>query len=47
MVIAALPFSFVMVLMGVSMIKAIYNDSRRISAGVASTSAETSAEPAE
>ena len=46
MVIAALPFSFVMVLMGVSLIKAIYNDSRRISVGVASTSEELSAEPA-
>ena len=46
MVIAALPFSFVMVLMGVSLIKAIYNDSRRKSAGVASTSAELNAEPA-
>ena len=46
MVIAALPFSFVMVLMGVSLIKAIYNDSRRIAAGVAATSAEMNAERA-
>ncbi len=34
MVIGALPFSFVMVLMGIALIKAIYNDGRRMSQGV-------------
>lgn len=37
MVIAALPFSLAMVLIGISLIKAIYNDGRRISEGVATT----------
>lgn len=37
MVIAALPFSFAMVLMGFALIKAIINDSRRNAAGVSST----------
>ncbi|WP_420863464.1 BCCT family transporter [Algirhabdus cladophorae] len=37
MVIGALPFSFVMVLMCLSLIKAIYNDGRREAAGVATT----------
>lgn len=37
MVIAALPFSFAMMLMGISLIKAIINDSRRSAAGVAAT----------
>jgi choline-glycine betaine transporter len=34
MVIGALPFSFVMVLMGISLIKAIYRDGLRIKAGL-------------
>ncbi|WP_224814327.1 BCCT family transporter [Hasllibacter sp. MH4015] len=37
MVIGALPFSLVMVLMGLSLIKAVINDGRRNRAGVAST----------
>ena len=37
MVIGALPFSFVMVLMGIALIKGIWRDSRREAAGVAST----------
>jgi choline-glycine betaine transporter len=45
MVIGALPFSLVMVLMGISLIKAIYRDGRRVKQGqttthVASTPAE-------
>ncbi|SHH79667.1 BCCT family transporter [Marivita hallyeonensis] len=49
MVIGALPFSAVMVLMGISVLKAIWRDSHRVKNGVASTSAElkASANPAE
>ena len=43
MVIAALPFSLVMVLMGVSLIKAIYKDNRRIANGVPATTEPTPA----
>jgi len=45
MVIGALPFSFVMVLMGISLIKAIYRDGLREKHGLATTHVEaTSAE---
>lgn len=44
MVIGALPFSFVMVLMGLSLIKGIWNDSRREAQGIASTISEMPAE---
>ncbi|MEQ8711356.1 MAG: BCCT family transporter [Rhodospirillales bacterium] len=45
MVIGALPFSFVMVLMGISLIKAIYRDSLRLKHGLPTTHVEaTSAE---
>jgi choline/carnitine/betaine transport len=48
MVIGALPFSFVMVLMCIALIKAIYNDGRREAAGVPTTHSEiTGATPAE
>ena len=47
MVIGALPFSLVMVLMAVSLIKAIYNDGRREAAGVESVTTNTAAIPAE
>ncbi|MBY6068425.1 BCCT family transporter [Leisingera aquaemixtae] len=47
MVIAALPFSFAMVLMGFALIKAIINDSRRNAAGVASTVDDEEPLPAE
>ncbi len=48
MVIGALPFSFVMVLMCIALIKAIYNDGRREAAGVPTTHSEiTTATPAE
>ncbi|WP_391482312.1 BCCT family transporter [Nereida sp. NH-UV-3] len=47
MVIGALPFSVVMVLMCIALIKAIYNDGRREAAGVATTTAEMSTTPAE
>lgn len=43
MVIGALPFSVVMALMGISVIKAIWMDGRRSKAGVPATSAEVSA----
>ena len=46
MVIGALPFSFVMVLMGVSLIKAIWRDGQRIKHGLPTTSV-VAAEPAE
>ena len=46
MVIGALPFSFVMVLMGISLIKGIWNDSRREAQGVQTTSPDE-AVPAE
>ncbi|MFY2825088.1 BCCT family transporter [Ruegeria sp. MALMAid1280] len=44
MVIAALPFSLAMVLMGFALIKAIYNDSRRIAEGVPTTAPASAAE---
>jgi choline/carnitine/betaine transport len=47
MVIGALPFSLVMVLMGLALIKAIYNDGRRLKAGMATTHEETVSTPAE
>ena len=47
MVIGALPFSVVMVLMGLALLKAIYNDSRRARAGVATTHDDIAAAPAE
>ncbi|NVO58648.1 BCCT family transporter [Rhodobacteraceae bacterium B1Z28] len=48
MVIGALPFSIVMALMCIALIKAIWNDGRREAAGVASTiDPETSTMPAE
>ena len=47
MVIAALPFSFAMVLMGFALIKAIINDSRRNAAGVSSTVDDEDPLPAE
>jgi choline-glycine betaine transporter len=40
MVIGALPFSFVMVLMAISLVKAIYNDGKREAAGVPSIHSE-------
>ena len=40
MVIGALPFSVVMVLMCISLIKAVFNDSRREAAGVPSVHSE-------
>ncbi|MEN8685484.1 BCCT family transporter [Marivita sp.] len=43
MVIGALPFSAVMVLMGISVLKAIWRDSRREKAGVPATSAHLAA----
>lgn len=43
MVIAALPFSFAMVLMGIALIKAVINDTRRNAAQVASTVSERDA----
>ncbi|MEJ6388042.1 BCCT family transporter [Gymnodinialimonas ulvae] len=47
MVIGALPFSLVMVLMGLALIKAIYNDGRRLKAGMPTTHEETVSTPAE
>jgi len=47
MVIGAFPFSIVMVLQGVALIKAIWNDSRREKHGVATTSDNAAAAPAE
>ncbi|MEM8536751.1 MAG: BCCT family transporter, partial [Pseudomonadota bacterium] len=47
MVIGALPFSIVMVLMCVALVKAIYNDGRREAAGVPTTTSEIAATPAE
>ncbi|MBT8455863.1 MAG: BCCT family transporter [Alphaproteobacteria bacterium] len=48
MVIGALPFSAVMVLMGLSLVKAIWRDGRREAAGLPTThTGEMSAEPAE
>jgi choline/carnitine/betaine transport len=42
MVISALPFSFVMVLMGISLIKAIYKDGQRIKHGLPTTHVDAS-----
>lgn len=42
MVIGALPFSFVMVLMGISLIKAIYKDGQRLKHGLPTTHVESS-----
>ncbi len=47
MVIGALPFSLVMVLMCVALVKAIYNDTRREAAGIATINEEMEAAPAE
>ncbi len=47
MVIGALPFSAVMVLMALAVLKAIWRDGQREKAGVPSTAAEIAAEPAE
>jgi choline-glycine betaine transporter len=47
MVIGALPFSLVMVLMAVALIKAIYNDGRRQKAGVATHAEDIQVQPAE
>lgn len=47
MVIGALPFSFVMVLMGIALIKAVFNDGRRTRAGVATTHDDAALTPAE
>ena len=45
MVIGALPFSFVMVLMGISLIKAIYRDVQREKHGLATTHVEATSAP--
>ena len=49
MVIGALPFSFVMVLMGIALIKAIWRDGKREKHGLATTHVEedVAAAPAE
>jgi len=47
MVIGALPFSVVMVLMCLALIKAIWNDGRRMAAGVPTLSDDLNATPAE
>ena len=47
MVIGAFPFSIVMVLQGIALLKAIYNDSRREAKGVATTVDGAEATPAE
>jgi len=47
MVIGALPFSIVMALMCIALIKAIWNDSRREAAGVPSVTVDPVATPAE
>jgi len=47
MVIGALPFSIVMALMCIALIKAIFNDGRRAAAGVKSVTTSGSASPAE
>lgn len=47
MVIGAFPFSVVMVLQCVALVKAIWNDSKRDKAGIQSTSDEQAASPAE
>ena len=47
MVIGALPFSIVMVLMCISLLKAIYNDGRRQAAGIEAVTTNAAATPAE
>ncbi|MCF2872534.1 BCCT family transporter [Octadecabacter sp. G9-8] len=47
MVIGALPFSLVMVLMAISLLKAIYNDGRREKAGVEAVTTNLNVTPAE
>jgi len=47
MVIGALPFSLVMALMAISLLKAVYNDGRREAAGVDAVTVDTVATPAE
>lgn len=47
MVIGAFPFSVVMVLQCFALVKAIYNDSRRLNEGVATTTDDAAATPAE
>ena len=47
MVIGALPFSLVMVLMGISLIKAIYNDGQRLKEGLPTTFVDAAVTPAE
>ncbi|MEM1164464.1 MAG: BCCT family transporter, partial [Pseudomonadota bacterium] len=47
MVIGALPFSMVMVLMGLALIKAIWRDGRREAAGLPTTHDDIAAQPAE
>ncbi len=47
MVIGALPFSIVMALMAIALIKAIFNDGRREAAGVTSVTADAAVTPAE
>ena len=47
MVIGALPFSVVMALMCIALIKAIFNDGRREAAGITSVTVDTDAMPAE
>ena len=47
MVIGALPFSIVMALMALSLIKAIFNDGRRNAAGIDSVTVDAAATPAE
>lgn len=47
MVIGALPFSVVMVLMGISLIKAIWNDGRRMAQGIDTTANARATAPAE
>lgn len=47
MVIGALPFSLVMVLMAISLIKAIYNDGKRVASGVVTYSDDVDVMPAE
>ncbi|KNG95455.1 BCCT family transporter [Pseudaestuariivita atlantica] len=47
MVIGAFPFSIVMVLQGIALVKAIYNDGRRNAVGIATTHDQAASAPAE
>jgi choline-glycine betaine transporter len=47
MVIGALPFSFVMVLMGLALVKAIWRDGRREAHGLPTTHDDIGSQPAE